>query len=47
MNNPLILDEDKIRKLPEFERLERCENIVKMRTMSHLDGMQCGLQERL
>ena len=29
MNNPLILDEDKIRKLPEFERLERCENIVK------------------
>lgn len=29
MNNPLILDENKIRKLPEFERLERCENIVK------------------
>ncbi|MDH3502801.1 MAG: HEAT repeat domain-containing protein [Nitrosopumilus sp.] len=29
MENPLVFDENKIRELPEFERLAYCENIMK------------------
>lgn len=29
MDNPLVLDENELRKLPEVERLLRCEDIIK------------------